>query len=102
MGGGDQFLGFCTVQAWQRDFQFDFDAEAIGDLSDADVAINGDVFWQRDLVAGAGRGDSDREVEAPKRNSVSKPGLKGGPGDLKDARLVALRRSSHVRLVPRR
>jgi hypothetical protein len=40
----DQSLRLYAVHAQQRDFQFDFDAEAIGDLSDPGGAVDGDVL----------------------------------------------------------
>lgn len=47
------FLRLCAVHARHRDFQFDFDAEAIGDLSDPEGAVDGDFLRQRDLFARA-------------------------------------------------
>ena len=59
------FLRLCAVHARHRDFQFDFDAEAIGDLSDPDAAVDGDVLRQGDLVAradGLQRADEARAI----------------------------------------
>ena len=51
VGGGDQRFGGGAFHAWQRDFQFHFDAEACFDGADADIAFDGQVRWHGDLVA---------------------------------------------------
>nr|GEU28338.1 hypothetical protein [Tanacetum cinerariifolium] len=51
VGGVDQFLGGLAVHAWQRNFQFHFDAETGRDRADAHGAFDRDVGRHGDLVA---------------------------------------------------
>src|SRR5450830_514826 len=62
VGGGDQRFGGGALHAWQRDFQFHFDAEAGFDGADADMAFDSQVGWHGDLVAATDEFDGADEA----------------------------------------